>query len=108
METFRITAVPGDTVCTLVLQGEVDLAVADDILALGTVSLAEATTQTLILNLHAVTFIDSSAIGTLIRLRNLAAESNKHLQLAHVPHRVRHVLTLTGLNHTFDEPPNED
>ena len=79
---------------------------ADDIVALGTVSLSETATDTVILDLAAVTFMDSSAIGALVRLRNLAAESGKHLQLAHIPDRVRQVLTLTALVNTFEELPD--
>jgi hypothetical protein len=41
VEAFRIKAVPGGGVCTLVLTGEVDLAVTGDVLALGTASLSE-------------------------------------------------------------------
>jgi anti-sigma B factor antagonist len=103
MGRFRIKAAPGDKTCTLILHGEADLAVADDIVALGTLSLAETTTDTLILDLEAVTFMDSTSIGAMIRLRNLATDSGKHLQLAHVPDRVRQVLSLTGLGGTFEE-----
>ena len=103
METFRIRVLPGATRCTLLLEGEVDLAVADDIVALGAASLSETATQTLIIDLHAVTFIDSTAIGALIRLRNLATESDKRVELTQVPARVQKVLNLTGLHHTFDE-----
>jgi anti-sigma B factor antagonist len=105
MQTFRITAAPSDRACTLLLRGEADLAVVDDIIALGSASLTEPATRTLILDLQEVTFIDSTAIGALIRLRNLATETNKHLQLAHLPDRVRHVLSITGLADTFEEIP---
>jgi anti-anti-sigma factor len=106
METFRIKAEPSDDTCTLILHGEADLAVADDIVALGTLSLTEPTTQALILDLHEVTFMDSTTIAALIRLRNLAIESHKHLQLADLPDRVRQVLTLTGLIDTFEQVPS--
>ncbi len=103
MDTFRVNAVPRDGVCTLVLQGEADLAVADDIVTLGALSLGEPTTQSLIVDLQAVTFIDSSAIGALIRLHNLATDAGKQFQLAHMPERVRQVLILTSLLDTFEE-----
>jgi anti-anti-sigma factor len=103
METFRINAIPGETACRLVLHGEADLDVADDIVALGTLSLSEPTTMTLIVDLHEVTFIDSTAIGALVRLRNLAIASDKRIQLANLPNRVRQVLTITGLVDAFEE-----
>jgi anti-anti-sigma factor len=106
METFRITAAPNEGTCTLLLRGEADLAVVDDIIALGTLSLTEPSTRTLILDLQEVTFMDSTAIGALLRLRNLATETDKRLQLAHLPDRVRQVLTLTGLADTFEEAPD--
>ena len=106
METFRINAVPGDNACTLQLHGEVDLAVAGDIVTLGTLSLNEQTTQTLIVDLEGVTFMDSTAIGALVRLRNLAVETGKQLRLAHLPDRVRQVLTLTSLLDVFEEVPD--
>jgi anti-anti-sigma factor len=80
--------------------------VADDIVALGSASLTESTTRILTVDLQAVTFMDSTAIGALIQLRNIATEADKHLRLAHLPDRVRQVLTLTGLADTFEEEPN--
>jgi anti-anti-sigma factor len=106
METFNITAALRDTCCTLLLHGEADLAVADNIVAVGTLRLSEPSTETLTLDLGEVTFMDSSAIGALVVLRNLALASDKHLQLAHLPDRVRQVLTITGLVDTFEAAPD--
>ena len=69
METFRIKAVPAPGCCTLALCGEADVAVAPDIVALGTVSLCEDSTSKLIIDFADLTFMDSSAIGALIHLR---------------------------------------
>jgi anti-sigma B factor antagonist len=108
METFRIRAVPGDTTCTLYLSGEADLAVADDIANLGTVSLDEPTTLTLILDLGGCTFLDSSAIGSLIHLRNTAIAAGKRVVLMNVSARIRRILTVTGLDAVFDVSAPED
>ena len=72
METFRIKAVPGNGTCTLVLTGEADVAVADDIIKLGRISLEGPETHTLIIDMAALTFIDSSAISALVQLRGNA------------------------------------
>ena len=104
METFRVKVAPGEGICTLILSGEGDLAVAPDIVELGTISLAEPTTLTLIVDLAAVTFIDSTCIGALIQLHNLAEAASKQLLLANVPDRVHQILTITGLDKLFADP----
>jgi anti-sigma B factor antagonist len=109
VETFRIKAVPAGGSCTLFLSGEADLANAPDIVELGTASLGEPGTSLLTVDLGALSFIDSTAIGALITLHNLAMASGKQLVLAHVPPRVRQVLLIAGLDHVFtidgEEPP---
>jgi anti-anti-sigma factor len=102
VQTFRIKAVPGDGTCTLVLFGEADLAVADDIVELGTVSLSEPATHTLCIDLAAVTFIDSTSIGALVRLRNIAIDQDKKLVLVAPQPRLLRTLDLSGLHGIFD------
>jgi anti-sigma B factor antagonist len=107
VETFRIKAVPGDQSCTLVMTGEADLAVAPDLVELGYASLGEPATLTLIVDLEAVTFIDSTAIGALIQLQNRADSLEKQLILAKPPRRVRQVIAIAGLEQFFalaDQP----
>ncbi len=60
--------------CTLVLSGEADLDFANDIIQLGTLALNECTS--LVIDLGAVTFMDSTAIGALLQLRNVAVLGN--------------------------------
>jgi anti-sigma B factor antagonist len=102
METFRVKAVPGNNTCTLMLSGEVDLAGAPDITELGTISLNESGMSTLIVDLTAVTFIDSTAIGAFVHLRNLADEGGKKFVLANAPDRVLRVIQIAGLDAVFD------
>ena len=108
METFRIKAVPGETSCTLVMTGEVDLAVTPDLVELGTISLDEDSTHELVVDVGAVTFIDSTGIGALVRLQNLAERNGKQFVLANVPSRVAQVIEISGLRQFFlirtDEP----
>ena len=101
VETFRIRAVPGEDSCTLVLSGEADLEVAPDILELGMTGLGEASMTTLIVDLGEVTFIDSTTIGALIRLHNVADQQGKRLALDNVSRRVSQVLELAGLTGFF-------
>jgi anti-anti-sigma factor len=101
VETFRIRAVPGDGICTLVLSGEADMAVADDIVELGTVSLREPAVETLILDLAAMTFMDSTAIAAMVRLRNLAGDQGKKMTLSHVSAKLTRLLQITALTDVF-------
>jgi anti-sigma B factor antagonist len=101
METFRIKAAPADGTCTLILSGEADLDVADDIVELGTLSLKDATNHVLILDLAAVTFIDSTTLGALVQLRNIAMDQAKRMSLVNVPPVVARVLTIAGLDKVF-------
>jgi anti-sigma B factor antagonist len=101
MQKFRIMAVPGEGTCTLVLSGEADLAVADDIVQLGSLSLDDPATHRLVIDLQAVTFIDSSALSAFVTLNNLAQGSSCRFELTHVPHRVQRVLAISGLDQVF-------
>ena len=101
LDTFRVTSLPGQNVAILALSGELDLALAADIVSAGSECLAESTTQTLIVDLRAVTFIDSTAIGSLVHLRNAALERGKQLELSHMPERVDKLLKITGLDQVF-------
>lgn len=104
METFRVKALPASVTCTLELSGEADLAFAPDIIELGTAALAEAGIKVLFIDLAAVTFIDSAALGAFVHLRNLAIEQNKSFVLLEISPRVLQVLSLSGLDKVFRVP----
>ena len=101
METFRIGVTPTEGTCTLSLAGEADLAVADDIVALGTAGLEDATVHTLVIDMTDVTFLDSTVLSALVKLSLLAEDRAKSLALAHVPNRVQRVLKIAGLDSVF-------
>ena len=100
MKPFRINLIPGDENYTLVISGEADLEAAPDIRELGEISLEE--TSTLIIDLAAVTFIDSTAIGALVHLHNVATAADRELCLAHVPAFVERLFAITGLDGALD------
>lgn len=101
-QTFRIEAIPAGDSCALVLTGEIDLAVAPDLVELGTVSLGQPDFRSLVVDLGGVTFIDSTAIGALISLRNVAGGTGKQLLLRAIPDRVRRVFAVAGLGEVFE------
>lgn len=83
----------------LTVSGEIDAAVADDLIAAGRSVLVAATV--LRLDLSAVTFLDSSGLAALIGLRNACVESGADLTLVAPSRQVRRILEITGLAESF-------
>ena len=86
-----------DGVVTLAVAGEVDIAVADELVAAAYRCLREDGVRTLVVDLAAVTFLDSSGLGGLVRVRNFAQSQDQHLEIANVAESVMKVFTITGL-----------
>lgn len=91
--------------CVLWVEGEVDLAVADEFLERGQGCLDQA--DVIELDLRGVTFIDSSGLGVLVRLRKEAAEKGKSLSLVNVSPATHRLLEITGLHSAFDIRPEQ-
>jgi anti-sigma B factor antagonist len=98
MTGFHVSSSPG----LLRLSGEIYLDAAPDIIDAGLAALEDPDTLALLVDFNSVTFIDSTAIGALVRLNNAADDQGKHLTLTNVPARVHRVLTITGLTEVFD------
>jgi anti-sigma B factor antagonist len=103
MSDFTVRTVTGGGAATMFLSGEADLAVADDIQQQGSELLADEGIRSLALDLGEVTFIDSTTLGALIQLRNIAVDANKKLALSRVPSRVQRVMHIAGLTGIFDD-----
>jgi anti-sigma B factor antagonist len=91
----------GDGRRCLALAGELDLANADSIVEVGAECLRRHDVAGLVIDLAAVTFMDSTALGSLIQLRNLALELDKQTSLAQIPPRIARLLEMTGLDQIF-------
>ncbi len=89
---------PRSGIHTLLLSGEADLAVVDELTARGMAALAEPAVTTLVIDLHDVTFIDCAVLGGLVQLRNCAEVAAKRFYLAHPSARVDRLLDLAGLD----------
>jgi anti-sigma B factor antagonist len=85
----------------LQVSGELDLHTVPAIEEQAITALGDPTVTTLALDLSNVTFIDSTGIGTLIRLRLAADDAHKHLVLRRPSAPVTRLLTITALTAAF-------
>ena len=90
----------GDGLCVVRTAGELDIAAAEEFIEVVRASLSRCTTVEL--DLGDVTFIDSSGLGALVRLRKEADAKNVSLHLTEVSEATDRLLRLTGLIDVFD------
>lgn len=83
---------------TLTVEGDVDLAVADELRDAGCSAVAARPADPLRIDLSAVTFMDSSALNALITIRNTAATP---VVLVSPSATVVRLLQLTALEDSF-------
>ena len=84
------------------LSGDIDLATADDVVARGAKLLTHRPPGVpLIVDLGEVTFLDSSGLSALVRLRRAAEAQGSQVLLRDVPQRVTVLLELAGLAEYF-------
>ncbi|MCW2784397.1 MAG: anti-sigma-factor antagonist [Marmoricola sp.] len=95
-----VTRVPADGACSLALSGEVDIASVDELLTAAHACL-DTDVRVLEIDLGEVTFIDSSGLGALVRIRNEAAALGKDLVLVRVTPAAERILAVTGLSDLF-------
>lgn len=85
---------------TLAISGDVDIATVDQFLTAARACLDD-TTETCEIDLAEVTFMDSSGLGALVRIRNLAHDRGKQVLLTKVPANVSRLFEVTGLDSLF-------
>jgi anti-sigma B factor antagonist len=93
---FQVHHVLSATRHTLVLRGELDLASAST-LAHTLARIPMDATTSLLLDLRALTFIDSTGVCSILVIHTLCAERDCNLVLIPGPARVRRVFELCGL-----------
>jgi len=98
--TPRISLMTVEGVAFLYAQGEIDLAVADNLRALGADAI-NAYIGTIRIDLSEVTFMDSTGLAALIGIRNAALASGRVLILQAPSPRVRKILDITNLSDVF-------
>jgi anti-sigma B factor antagonist len=94
---FSIQVVPDQHSATLYVRGEVDLATAGELSQAGAAALHDGQ-RTLIVDLRAVSFMDSTGLAALVALTNHTAQAGGHLSVRDPSPRVREVLRITGLD----------
>ena len=96
-------------IATLALSGELDLASADAIDAVANSVIAQE--RVLVLDLHELSFMDSTGLRLLGRLHNNAERKGHRLLLARISPPVRRILHVAGLVDFFEyvegTPPEE-
>lgn len=80
--------------------GELDTRAAEGLLAAGLKCLASAD-EALVIDLDEVTFIDSTGLSALVRIRNAAIADGKVVSVIRTEHSVQRVFELTGLAQAF-------
>ena len=90
----------GDDVCVVRAAGDIDLAVIDEFM--GVVRGCLRRSPTVEIDLGGVTFIDSSGLGALVRLRKEAEADEVTLRLTEVNDATNQLLQMTGLGDVFD------
>lgn len=87
---------PQEGVSSLTVSGEVDIAAVEPFMSEALACLSAARTL-LEIDLGGVTFIDSTGLGTLVRIRNEGTRAGKSVALTHAPAGVVRLLEITGL-----------
>jgi anti-sigma B factor antagonist len=97
---FSLRHPHGNDRCSLQVAGQIDLACAGKLAALGRVGI-ESDARLLSIDLGEVSFLDSTGIGALVQIRNAARARNKQLVLTRPSRQVSRVLEMTGLESVF-------
>jgi anti-sigma B factor antagonist len=92
---------PGAERRRLTVSGEVDIAMVDDFLGAAQRCLDDPG-DVIEIDLGGVTFIDSSGLGALVRIRSAAHDRNQEVVLTNVPPAVDRLFEVTGLTGIFD------
>ena len=90
--SVRVAESPSEVV--LVLQGELDMATADELKSC--LAALEPSDRKMVVDLRRLTFMDSSGIGAIVNAHRWAEAYGTELVVRHCSKPVRRVLALTG------------
>lgn len=102
MAEFSAEPTTDGDVCVVAVSGELDAHTAPELTAAAAAGLDAPQVKHLVLDLSEVSFIDSTGIAALVRLRKRSQELAKALRLRNPGPRVVRVLQITALDSIFD------
>lgn len=79
------------------LEGDLDIVTSEDVKR-QVAALVETGNELVTIDMAAVGFVDSSGLGALVAVHQLAVARGSHVVVRDVPSRVRQLLTLTRLD----------
>ncbi len=94
---MQIAATPGSDRYIVAVSGEVDLATSPE-LDIAIISALESGTESVVVDLSDVSFMDSSGLGVIVRGLKRCREADKELDLVITNERVLKVFGITGLD----------
>jgi anti-sigma B factor antagonist len=102
--SFAVRGTPGGGITVVEVGGEVDVETAPRMRA--ALEAALATGDPVVVDLAAVTFMDSAGFGVLASAQRRAAQDGVTVRLRAVPDRVRRLLVLLGLDAVLPIEPD--
>lgn len=96
-EPSTTTVRSGDTV-TVVPRGDLDVATAGAFADVAVAALGALPLRSVVVDLSGVDFVDSTGLGSLVRLRTEARRRGARMTVVGAPERVQRVLRITGLD----------
>jgi anti-anti-sigma factor len=101
VDAFRLDLGAEGTSVIITVSGELDIGTADKLTDLAKSSLLHPNTRKLVLDLHQVTFLDSSGLAALVALRQCAETEGKLFGLRATSPHVFRLLELSGMAKYF-------
>jgi anti-sigma B factor antagonist len=100
---FDIKVAPGG-VTVLTVSGDIDLAVVGQLRDAVAAALGQDYVTGVLIDLAAVTFMDSTGIGTLVGCWHQAGAAGKTLHITHARAQIERVLEITGVLQLLSAP----
>lgn len=102
---FAITARAEGGSAVLYLSGDLDLAVAHQLAAAARTAIDAPATRGVVIDLEAVTFIDTTGLNVLVQTRQVVVHAGKEFALRNLAAPTQRLFTLTGLDFMLTPAP---
>jgi anti-sigma B factor antagonist len=98
MTAFSVQVDTTSSECRLLISGDLDLSVSQHVTEVAIQCVRETTAEQIVIDLGAVTFLDSAGLAALAAVRRAALAVDREIVLANVSERSLRVLAITGLD----------